>query len=389
MNPIIVRACKATVIAGVLVTAALASEGAASASGPGAPPVPPETAYVANYDSGTVTPIAVYTNTPEQSIKVGKHPSAIVITPNGLRGYVLTARGVVPFGTLSGKAGKVIKVGIFPTAMAITPNGKTLYVVNFGSDTVTPITVATNKPGKAIPVGLTPDAIAITPNGKEAYVVNFGSNTVTPIGTATNKAGHAINVGAGPQMIAISPNGRLAYVANSYSSNVTPIETATNTAGRAIRAGTAPMAVAFTPNGKQAYVVNDTDLDGKGPNYLNGTVTPIRVATGKASKAIEVGLPTNIAITSNGQTAYVGVGSPNAVKHDAVGYVIPINTATNRREKAIKIKEGVTLVKRVPFGKLYVLNADANTVTPVRTATNHVGEPIQVGQFPVAIAIGN
>jgi YVTN family beta-propeller protein len=39
----------------------------------------------------------------------------------------------------------------------------TAYVVNEGSDTVTPITIATNAPRPPIPVGSEPDAIAITP----------------------------------------------------------------------------------------------------------------------------------------------------------------------------------------------------------------------------------
>ena len=47
--------------------------------------------------------------------------------------------------------------------MAITPDGTTAYVVNFGSDTVTPIATATNTAGTPITVGTQPVAIAITP----------------------------------------------------------------------------------------------------------------------------------------------------------------------------------------------------------------------------------
>jgi YVTN family beta-propeller protein len=65
----------------------------------------------------------------------------------------------------------------------------TAYVVNTGSDTVTPINIATGKAGKAIKVGSAPDAIVVTPDGKTAYVANSGSDTVTPINAATGKAG--------------------------------------------------------------------------------------------------------------------------------------------------------------------------------------------------------
>ncbi len=60
-----------------------------------------------------------------------------------------------------------------------------------------------------------------------------------------------------------------AYVVNSSSGTVTPIRTATNKAGRAINVKRYPYAIAITPNGKTAYVTNT----------LLNTVTPIQTAT--------------------------------------------------------------------------------------------------------------
>jgi DNA-binding beta-propeller fold protein YncE len=40
-------------------------------------------------------------------------------------------------------AQRPIQVGSFPAAIAISPRGGTAYVANYGSDTVTPITLAT------------------------------------------------------------------------------------------------------------------------------------------------------------------------------------------------------------------------------------------------------
>ena len=69
-------------------------------------------AYVANFSSGTVTPITTATSTSRAPIAVGSAPEAI----------------------------------------AFTPDGKTAYVANAGSDSVTPISTATNAPGPQIPV---------------------------------------------------------------------------------------------------------------------------------------------------------------------------------------------------------------------------------------------
>ena len=111
---------------------------------------------------------------------------------------------------------------------------------------------------------------------------------MTPISTATNKPGKAITVGKWPTSIAITPNGKAAYVANEGSGTVTPISTATNKPGKAIRVadprGSFPADIAITPNGKTAYVVIAAIV---GAGSLG--VVPIQTATNRAGKAIKVG----------------------------------------------------------------------------------------------------
>src|ERR1700691_1446118 len=80
-----------------------------------------------------------------------------------------------------------------------------------------------------------PAAAASSDPAPTAFVVNYASNSVTPVNLATRKAGGAIAVGADPAAIAITPNGRTAYVVNSGSGTVTPITTATAVARKAIR----------------------------------------------------------------------------------------------------------------------------------------------------------
>jgi len=290
-------------------------------------------------------------------------PAGLVIAYVVNQGNCNGGHTVTPIDTATNTALKAINVGKGPNAIAVTPDGKTAYVVSGGefagtcgegsgpANTVTPIRTATNTALKAIKVGNFPDAIVITPNGKTAYVSNGGNgaapgNTVTPIDTATNTALKAIKVGTFPGPIAITPNGKTAYVVNeaiSGSGTVTPIRTATNTALKAIKVGSGADAIAITPNGKTAYVVNG----------FSGTVTPISTATNTAGKAIKVAQatdirngPSSIAITPNGKTAYVSIPS-------------------------MSIRTGQT----------------ADTVTPIRTATNTALSAIKVGYYPHAIAI--
>ena len=70
-------------------------------------------------------------------------------------------------------------------------------------------------------------------------------------------------------------------------------------------------------------------------------MTPINTATGKAGKAIKVGsYPFNIAITPNGKTAYA--------VNDVSGTVTPIRTATNTALKAVRAGKGPYAIAITP-----------------------------------------
>src|SRR6516162_9162751 len=95
----------------------------------------------------------------------------------------------IMLAVFTASAADAVPRAVSPAHQAVATVPVTVYVVNYGSDSVTPIPAATNKAGTPITVGSEPGAIAITPNGKTAYVANLGSDSVTPINTATNKAG--------------------------------------------------------------------------------------------------------------------------------------------------------------------------------------------------------
>ena len=80
-------------------------------------------------------------------------------------------------------------------------------------------------------------------------------------------------------------------------------------------------------------------------------------------------------------TAYVVNSSSNSVT--------PINTATNKAGKAIKVGRQPTAIAITPNGATaYVVNTGSNSVTPISTATNRAGPPVAVGRQPMSIATG-
>jgi YVTN family beta-propeller protein len=288
---------------------------------------------------------------------------------------------------------------------------QTVYVSNGRGGTVTPIDTATNTPGPPILIGRGPGLIAITPDGKTAYVTSDES-IVVPIDTATNTPGPPIAVGVNrpglhdqPDGIAITPDGKTVYVANIGSGRVTPIDTATNTPGEPVEVGVRPRAIVITPDGKTAYVVNqsrpqpppwhsyEAEKRGLPPQPApdpRGTATPIDTATNTPGKPIDVGSePFAITVTPDGKTVYVANTWENTGRPaSAPGTVTPIATATNTPGAPIEVGSQPWAFAITPDGKTaYVINFASASVTPIATATNTPGPPIPVGQGPRAIAI--
>jgi YVTN family beta-propeller protein len=147
-------------------------------------------------------------------------------------------------------------------------------------------------------------------------------------------------------------------------------------------------------------------------NQASGTVTPINTATGKAGPAIPTGnQPFAAAMTPNGKTLYVvngayvcilaGPDGRNRTSPDCFapaqpagdGNVTPINTATNKVGKPIDFQGYARLIAITPNGRsAYVLSVELGPqgwVTPINTATGTAGKAITLGtgSNPGAIAI--
>ncbi|MGO9197379.1 MAG: YncE family protein [Acidimicrobiales bacterium] len=278
-----------------------------------------------------------------KKIAVGTYPDAVAVNPAGTMAYVAnySSGSVTPVNLATDTPGTPIDAGVGPAGIAITPDGKTAYVTDDGSasvlgDTVTPIDLATGKPGTPITVGSGPQGIVITPDGSTAYVADAGAivtgqsggvgNTVTPIDLSTNTAGRPITVGNGPTGMAITTDGTVVFVTNLDSGSVTPIATANNSAGAPIAVPGGPVAV--TIGGGDAWVVDTPSNTSAGNN-----VVPISISSDTAGAPIAVPKgPQDIAITPDGKTAWV-----TCLNADAL---VPIAIATKTVGASITLEGG-------------------------------------------------
>lgn len=317
------------------------------------PPLPPEiVAYVSLAGTGSgigsgdeVVPIDVTSGTgvSKPGITVGTFPDAIAVAPDHLTAYVANydSNSVTPIDLRTDRALPAIPVGSGPAAIAITPDGRTAYVADDGSggalgDTVTPIDLATRKALPPIKVGKGPQGIAISPDGTTAYVTNTGAipslgqggppgDTVTPIDLATRRAGAPIKVGNGPIAVAITAGGT-AYVANLDSQSVTPITVSSGTVLAPIAVPGAPVAMVATA--RTVYVVDVPSNTAAGNN-----VVPISVTDNSLGHSITVPKGVQyIALAPGDATAWVTSLS--------AGVITPISLSTGKVGRSIQVGGG-------------------------------------------------
>jgi YVTN family beta-propeller protein len=90
--------------------------------------------------------------------------------------------------------------------------------------------------------------------------------------------------------------------------------------------------------------------------------------------------PAAVAVTPDGRTVYVA--------NEGSGTVTPIDTATRRPGRAIKVGAAPVALAITPNGRMiYVVSEGSSTVTPIATPTNRPGNPITVGAGPRAIVM--
>jgi YVTN family beta-propeller protein len=279
-----------------------------------------------------------------------------------------------------------IPVGSGPEGVAADPAAGTVYVTNYGADTVSVINMATNAVTATIAVGSDPWEVAADPAAGTVYVTNRGSNTVSVIDEATNAVTATITVGSDPWGVAVNPAAGIVYVTNHGDSTLSEIDVATNAVTATIPVGvvsegSAPFlyAVAVDPAAGTVYVTNSSDGE--------GFVSVIDAATNAVTATFAVGYE-GVATDPAAGTVYV-ISS---------GSVSVIDAATNTVTATLGVGQSVAAVAVDPAaGTVYVTYGGTGGTCPISAAcvsvidaaTNAVTATVPVGtdSFSPGVAV--
>ncbi|MEJ8651305.1 YncE family protein [Streptomyces sp. MS1.AVA.3] len=268
---------------------------------------------------------------------VGGGPERVAVTPDGASLYVTNAFKYVSAVSIAKKSVTNIpydKSELSPDLLygeAIAPDGKHAYVAvqnPFHGDKVSVIDTATNQVSASIKVSR-PDEVVINPSGKRLYVSD-SKGSLSVINTTNNQVITTIRLNEPANGMAVTPSGKRLYITGN-SGTVSVVNLAKRKIVRTIPSvGTGGLAI--SPNGNRAYVVG---VDSKA---RQGKVSVVNLNTDTVTKTIPIGdtppttgsgryfLPSEVALTPNGESAYV-VGSYGHATPQ--GTVFAINTATD------------------------------------------------------------
>jgi len=244
----------------------------------------------------------------------------------------------------------------------------TVWVANFGSDTVSRINKTTGGViGSPIGVGSYPYGIAVDQDS--VWVANYNDGAVSRINKTTGGViGSPIGAGSGPTGIAVDQDS--VWVANMYSSTVSRINKTTNTNMVNITVGSGPQSI-----GKGIAVDRDSVWVA---NYNDGTVSRINKTTDTVIANI-TGFSGPQGIAVDWDSVWVSNNGGSTVSR--------INKSTNTN--MINITVGSS-----PYGvavdqdSVWVANQDSNTVSRINKTTETViGSQIGVGTIPYGISI--
>jgi YVTN family beta-propeller protein len=309
----------------------------------------------------------------------------------------------------------VLGVSLTTLSPVAAQRGASMYVCNFGSDTVSVIDTNTNTVGKPIPVGNGPSGIAFDPIHDRMYVTNgdgvsvidvfryivvgtipipgggiafdpthnrmyvltesAGRGAVSVIDTNTNTVvGSPIPVGDEALDIEFDPTHNRMYVTNIDSDSVSVIDTNTNTVLGSPIPVLDPYGIALDPTHNRMYVVNHRAANVSVIDTNTNTVVGLPISVGESAYGI--------AFDPTHERMYVTVGgSINTTLH----WVSVIDT-NSMHVIGSPIKVGITpnaIAFDPTHDRMYVVNYDSDSISVIDTNTNTVlGPPLVAGDAP-------
>lgn len=255
---------------------------------------------------------------------------------------------------------------------SIASAGEKVFVAESFANQIEAIDTADfSSPKKVIDSGLTPRDLKLTADGKSLYVANYLSSDLTEIDPLALTARRTIDLSCMPSSLAVSPDGKTGYAICRNIERLIYIDLPSGTETAALRIPF-PYSIAVTPDGQRAYVSR---------SMFSRYVDVVDLALGKVTTSITVGRsPQGILVSPSGGSVYTAnAGAASVSVLDTVSNTVRKTIAVGRNPVALAIDSEEKF--------LYVANRSDSTVSVINLETNQTVTTIPVGVSPQALAL--
>src|SRR5215467_407417 len=254
--------------------------------------------YIFDYDNGRVSKEP--SGTLEETIDTSQlfwsglvHHRSKPLLFAANRGTDAGPSNVVVFDTSSGKLVQRIPVEVNPYALVLSDNGQTLYVSNWGSDSVSIIDVNTMRVSGRVAVGDNPNDMVLSKDGR-LFVSCANDNIVAVIDTKTLQVIERVSTaltpnspeGSTPNALALDRDNQMLFVANADNNDVAVVRVAERAKSEVLGflpVGWYPSALAVY--GAKLYVGNSKGIGSYSDVY--GPHSPLKAPTPEAAGSVK------------------------------------------------------------------------------------------------------
>jgi YVTN family beta-propeller protein len=405
-------------------------------------------AFATNAGGGSVSVVDLATTAVTETLLVNDHPIGVAVGADGRFAYVTALDASLLVGTvtvidIATGTTNTVRAGA-PYGVAADPAGDYAFITDFRAQTVSMVTArdesndltefgfhayrrGSGRPGSApaisidrctgdvvadpdtgrafvihtdddaievidssghaavVDVGRYPSALVLTPDGTRAYVTNYEDGSlsiidIAPDSDSRNTVVGTLEVGfSWSTGVMLSGDGSRAYAVDKVNGHLSVIDTVAGSPRRdtvigGIELGDPPTSLHIAPSGRWVYAIN----------HFDHVVWAVHTATNRTAAIPVPGYPYRISISPNGLRLYASLcedGSTCVIDTD------PGSATYHRIIARLRIDGyGADPVFTTAGARAYVVNADANSVSVIDTATSLV-KSIAVGQYPWDVAL--
>ncbi len=181
-------------------------------------------AFVSNEKDDSITVIDIFTHKVIKTVKVGKRPRGVGISPDGSEVYVAISadNAIAVLDPVTMEVIRTFPSGDDPEAFAIHSNGN-LYISNEEDAMASVYDPKTGTLLATIDVGIEPEGVAVSPDGSRVAITSESTNLVHIIGVPEHEIQNNVLVGARPRSVVFSHDSQSIYVTAEIGGEVKKI----------------------------------------------------------------------------------------------------------------------------------------------------------------------